>query len=269
MRRRAAPAAARRCCGACRATSAPAHARRARWSCSCAAARSAHARRSRRCATREGRLSAQRPATRRALARDRDRAARGRAARCAGPCPGIVVTARLQLRAGRARRAARRRRASPASRACAACSTSSARSSFHVQTDRVPDRGRRDAAVEPDAVLPRRQPRPGHAHRHHRRRHRHQPPVVLRRGLHATRRASRRAWPRASTARSSWRARSRRPAAAPREHTAFDPDGSDHGTHVAGIAAGDVGHHARRSTASRCPTSRASRPTPISATTAC
>ena len=40
------------------------------------------------------------------------------------------------------------------------------------------------------------------------------------------------------TARSSWRARSRRPAAATRMRTAFDPDGSEHGTHVAGIAAG-------------------------------
>ncbi len=31
------------------------------------------------------------------------------------------------------------------------------------------------------------------------------------------------------------------PGSGPREHTAFDPDGSDHGTHVAGIAAGDSG----------------------------
>ena len=40
------------------------------------------------------------------------------------------------------------------------------------------------------------------------------------------------------TARSSSPARSRRPAAAQRMRTAFDPDGSEHGTHVAGIAAG-------------------------------
>ena len=31
------------------------------------------------------------------------------------------------------------------------------------------------------------------------------------------------------------------PGSGPREHTAFDPDGSDHGTHVAGIAAGESG----------------------------
>jgi subtilisin family serine protease len=31
------------------------------------------------------------------------------------------------------------------------------------------------------------------------------------------------------------------PGFGPREHTAFDPNGSDHGTHVAGIAAGDAG----------------------------
>ena len=40
------------------------------------------------------------------------------------------------------------------------------------------------------------------------------------------------------TARSSSRAPSRRPAARARTRTAFDPDGSEHGTHVAGIAAG-------------------------------
>ena len=101
----------------------------------------------------------------------------------------------------------------------------------------MPDGRRRAGALERARRRHRRRGR-RHAHRHHRRRHRHDAAVVLRRRLPLPAGLPEGHPARARTARSSWRARSRRPAAAARMRTAFDPDGSEHGTHVAGIAAG-------------------------------
>ena len=59
------------------------------------------------------------------------------------------------------------------------------------------------------------------------------------------------------------------PGTGPREHTAFDPNGSDHGTHVAGIAAGESGIVAIGRRRPRAQPLRRRAATPTSATTGC